>query len=222
MCGRFSLISSASAIKLEFGLSYLEELTPRYNIAPGQEVLFLCSPEPGEPLQPIWLRWGLIPHWAKDRSIGNRLANARGETVAEKPAFRQAFRARRGLMIMSGFFEWTAGIIKQPYYFKPANDNLLAIAAIWESWQSSEGEVIRSCCLITTEANNEMQGIHNRMPVILDPEGQSIWVNHSSFDMDKLRALIKPASMHLEHYPVTRQMNVARFNNLQAVLPLVD
>lgn len=125
-------------------------------------------------------------------------------------------------MVMSGFFEWTAGVVKQPYYFKSPNDDLLAIAALWESWQSSEGEVVRSCCLITTEANHEMREIHDRMPVILDSEGQLCWLNQEQFDAGRLQTLIKPTNMHLEHYPVTRQMNNARYNEPQAVMPLAE
>jgi putative SOS response-associated peptidase YedK len=123
------------------------------------------------------LRWGLVPHWAKDPTIGNRLANARGESVAEKPAFREAFRKRRCLVPADGFYEWkTEGRTKQPYYFSRVSGEPLALAGLWESWRAPDGSILRTVGLITTAANALMEPIHERMPVILEPEDWAGWL----------------------------------------------
>lgn len=222
MCGRFALAASISKIKEQFDLSDLPEVLPRYNISPGQEILFLCQLDDSKELKPLWLRWGLIPFWAKDIKIGNRLANARSETVAEKPAFRQSFKSRRGIFIMSGFYEWHQGSYKQPYYIKAKNDKLLAVAGLWDSWQAPEGGVIRSCCLLTTSANQMMSEIHDRMPVILSAEEMNAWLDNASFDKSKLLGCLHPYvdEQALMSYPVTTKMNNARFESVKAIEPI--
>ncbi|MBA2655422.1 MAG: SOS response-associated peptidase [Tatlockia sp.] len=177
MCGRFALIPDDEIIKTQFAVSEVPPLEPQYNIAPSLTVLAIVKVEHHN--HAVLFRWGLIPYWAKDKKIGNSLTNARAETVMEKPAFRKAFQSRRCLMVMSGFFEWQEqGAVKQPYYNKHKNNKLMAIAGLWESWQSANGdEVIQSCCLITTKANELLDPIHHRMPVVLNKDAQALWLN---------------------------------------------
>lgn len=221
MCGRFALDAPIAKIKSQFCIDDLTEISPRYNISPGQDILFLCHMDEDQSNNALWLRWGLVPFWAKDKKIGNSLANARGETVAEKPAFRQSFKSKRGVMIMSGFFEWQQGVKKQPFYFKNNNDDLLAIAALWDRWQSPEGEVIQSCCLITTSASELMSPVHNRMPVVLNNETMKVWMDNSHFDKPSLLNLLKPYSgSDLMCYPVTPKMNNSRFILHESIEPI--
>ena len=221
MCGRFALAAPSAKIKAQFQIEDLEELSPRYNIPPGVDILFLCHLDNEQSNSAFWLRWGLVPFWAKDKSIGNSLANARAETVAEKPAFRQSFKSKRGIIVMSGFFEWRQGIKKQPFYFKNKNDDLLAIAALWDRWQSPEGELIQSCCLITTSANDLMAPVHNRMPVLLDNDSMKEWMDNSQCNQSELLTLLKPYSgSDLMCYPVTTKMNNSRFTLHESIEPI--
>ena len=222
MCGRFALDVPIAKIKAQFQIETLEELTPRYNIPPGLDILFLCHPENASSNSALWLKWGLVPFWAKDKKIGGSLANARAETIAEKPAFRESFKTRRGVVVMSGFFEWQRGVEKQPWYFKDKHDDLLAVAAIWDTWQSNDGlEVIHSCCLVTTEANELMIPIHNRMPVILDGDEMNIWMDNSYCDKPALLRLLQPCrNPDLMCYPVTKKMNNSRFFLPESIEPV--
>nr|WP_223800033.1 SOS response-associated peptidase [Legionella longbeachae] len=212
MCGRFAYIASYNKLKYQFHLSNSIEITPRFNIAPEAEVVCLLKTDTHE-IQSVLLRWGLIPSWTKDRKKTESLINARAETIFEKPAFRQAMKSKRCLMPMSGFYEWhDEKGIKQPYFFQKNNYDLLAVAALWDTWQHEEG-VIHSCCLITTDVNPLMLPIHHRMPVILDEEAQSIWLNNTQCDKAQLMALMKPYSYEdLEGYRVTTLMNNAGFD----------
>jgi putative SOS response-associated peptidase YedK len=196
------------------------DFNPRFNIAPGSPAFFLCSPD-STSLKALNLHWGLIPFWAKDKKISASLANARAETLFEKPAFRQSVKSKRGIMVMSGFYEWhTEQGSKQPYYFKQQNDSLLAVAALWDTWQS-ETETIHSGCLITTAANSLMQPIHQRMPVILSKTEQAVWMNNQECNQGQLMDLMHPYRPEdLICYPVTRQMNNSRFESPDANVPL--
>jgi putative SOS response-associated peptidase YedK len=166
MCGRYALHASPEVVALQFGLASPPAFAPRYNIAPASQVLVVR--QGGAAM----LRWGLVPRWAKDPSAGAKLANARAETVAEKPSFRDAYRRRRGLVPASGFYEWqAAGRRKLPWYIRPAQGELLALAAIWERWNDLE-----TCALVTTEANETMRPIHDRMPVIVAPADYAAWL----------------------------------------------
>lgn len=221
MCGRFALESRPEKIKAQFSAEGLPDLVPRYNIAPSQDVLFLMQSSDAS-IHGELFTWGLIPFFSKEKKVIPPLYNARAETIATKPSFRDALKSRRGIVIMSGFFEWRqVNGIKQPYYISKKNKELLAIAALWETWCSPEGEVIHSCCLITTEANEVMQPLHNRMPVILNPKQQHIWMDNSHFDRDFLLSVLLPYSEDdLQIYPVTPKMNNWRFTDREAIKPL--
>jgi len=170
MCGRYALHASPEVIALAFGLARVPAFAPRYNIAPASTVLIVRDNEAA------MARWGLVPRWAKDPSVGARLNNARAETVAEKPSFRDAYRNRRCLLPASGFYEWKPeGGRKQPYYVYPSAGELFAFAGLWERWSGPDG-VLQSCAIITTGANERMAAVHERMPVILPPERYAVWL----------------------------------------------
>jgi putative SOS response-associated peptidase YedK len=168
MCGRYTLYTpTPEALADQFGLAAVPPLAPRFNIAPTQAVpaVRACTDRPSREL--VLLRWGLVPSWADDVSIGNRLLNARAETVASKPSFRTAFRRRRCLLPADGFYEWkAAGKKKQPYHFHLQDGQVFAFAGLWEEWQR-DGEAIFSCTILTTSANDLLVRYHDRMPVIL-------------------------------------------------------
>lgn len=197
MCGRFTLLPSDDDLAAFFGLHDLPSMRPRYNIAPTQDVAVVRVP-PGEGAGSRHLdllRWGLVPHWAKDKSIGNRLINARSETAASKPAFRSAFRTRRCLLPASGFFEWKKEPDgRQPYYVLRDDEGLLAFAGLWERWMSTDGEVVESCTILTTEANTALRPLHHRMPVVLDPEDFEAWLDPGASQERHVQPLMRPYS----------------------------
>ncbi len=197
MCGRFTLTSPADIVAEFFEVSGLTQLEPRYNIAPTQRALVIRASPGGEREQAL-LRWGLIPSWAKDRAIGNKLINARGETVAEKPSFRTAFKRRRCLVATDGFYEWqpatAKGAPKTPYWISPARGTVMAFAGLWEHWQPSDGEALETFTIITTEANSFMAPIHKRMPVILDPKDFDVWLDPHADDgaaLERVASLLR-------------------------------
>lgn len=221
MCGRFALYSPAEKIKLQFDVSELPDIIPRYNIAPSQDILILMQ-LPDLEIRGEFFIWGLIPYFAKDKKFSPPLLNARSETVAIKPAFSRAFKSKRAIVVMNGFFEWKKnGEIKQPYYISQTNHELIAIAALWDSWHSKEGEVVHSCCLLTTKANEFMAPVHDRMPVILGAEQQKIWMDNSQFDKETLLSILNPYQKNdLQQFPVTPKMNNWRFTSDDAIKPI--
>lgn len=221
MCGRFALIDTVEKIKKQFSVENDFELKPHFNIAPGFSVACVVEMESTH-RQCLAYRWGLIPSWAKDRKNSGHLINARCETVLQKPAFRNAIKSRRCIMVMSGFFEWHQDTVgKQPYYIHKANNEMLAVAAFWELWQGEgEEKPIYSCCLVTSEANPFMMPIHKRMPVCLNKEQQAIWLDNSQFIPERLQELMRPyREDDLISYPVTPLVNHARFDNPLAIRP---
>jgi len=212
MCGRFTLIMTPSDLAEFLGVPVVETADPRYNIAPTQSVWAVrhLANEPARRLDR--LQWGLIPHWAKDAKIGARLINARVETLDEKPSFRQAFQRRRCLIPSSGFFEWqTVGRKKQPYFIHPKDRPAMAFAGLWETWRSPSGELLNSCAIITTEANEGMKLFHHRMPVILSPDLFALWLQPVERDSGELMDLLASnPTTELEVYPVGLQINNAR------------
>ncbi len=190
-------------IARQFELGDLPSLEPRYNIAPTQSVAAIRADEAGQRSLAM-LRWGLVPHWAKDVSIGNRLINARAETVAEKPAFRQAFSRRRCLVLASGFYEWgetPAG--KVPYFMAPRSGECLAFAGLWERWGG--GDVLESCTIITTTANATLTKVHQRMPAILAADAQVCWLAGETPATERLK-LLRPApedELEVRQVPLT-------------------
>jgi putative SOS response-associated peptidase YedK len=193
MCGRFTLRTPMSKVVEQFHLPLLDDaLTPRYNIAPTQAVAAVRSSPATQIRELVMLKWGLVPAWADDPTIGNRMINARSETAAVKPAFRSAMRQRRCLVPADGFFEWqTLGRKKQPHYFTLRDGGLFAIAGLWETWRHQE-LVIESCTLLTTEANPLVRPLHDRMPVIVPPEAYDRWLDPLIDDAEKLEPLLRP------------------------------
>lgn len=208
MCGRFTLRTPAAEAARHFALFEVPELEPRYNIAPSQPVAAVRAAASGQ-RELVMLRWGLIPSWADDPALGNRLINARAEGVHQKPAFRQAFRRRRCLVPADGFYEWQrVGGQKQPYHIGLRDGSLFAFAGLWELWQRGEAAV-DSCTLITTEANDALRPIHDRMPVILASADYDRWLDPDNQQADDLLPLLRPyASEPMVAKPVSRWVNV--------------
>ena len=191
MCGRFALTSPGDALAELLGLSEPPRLAPRYNIAPTQPVGIVRRPRRGAAREWVLVRWGLIPGWAKDATIGNRLINARAETAAHKPAFRNAMRRRRCLVPADGFYEWArTNDGKLPYYAHMAAPTPFAIAGLWENWQAPDGGEMKPCTLLTTEANPLPAGIHHRMPVIIPPDACDCWLDPANARPDPLADLL--------------------------------
>jgi putative SOS response-associated peptidase YedK len=209
MCGRFTLFSEINILQQEFDLSdVLADFQPRYNIAPSQAIAVVTDPV-ARRLE--MYRWGLIPSWAKDLSIGYRLINARAETLSEKPAFRQAFARRRCLILADGFYEWrhpkVKGVHSAPYYFHLTSNKPFTFAGLWETWKDAEGKEIRSSTIITCPANKRVGQLHERMPVILDAPDSWNWLAPDATTKD-LSALLKPyPAEKMAVYPVSPLVN---------------
>ena len=209
MCGRFTLTTSPEQLSQEFPwLSVAEDVGPRYNIAPTQPIAVV--PNDGKNQLDFFV-WGLIPSWAKDPSIGNRMINARAETLSEKPAFKAAFRHRRCLILADGFFEWRVEPgqkVKTPMYIRLKSGKPFVFAGLWENWHAADGSQILSCTIITTEPNDFMRPIHNRMPVILPQTAYPSWLEQQEADIQALQSLLIPyPSEELTAYPVSRLVN---------------
>ncbi len=223
MCGRFTLRAPASVVAEQFGLFDTAPLSPRYNIAPSQTVAAVRrateSVEPARQL--VLLQWGLVPSWAKDAKVGNRLINARAETVAEKPAFRAALRRRRCLVVADGFYEWQrTGGKKQPYFIRLADDRPFAFAGLWERWEGPDHAALETCTLITTEANELMAPIHDRMPVILSPDDYDRWLDPAIQKPEHLQPLLRPyPSDAMVAYPVTTHVNNPKNEDPLCIVP---
>ncbi len=207
MCGRFAFYSPSEAAAALFGATGSVDFPPRYNIAPTQSVAAVRHGADNE-RELVALRWGLIPFWAKDPSIGNRMINARAETVAEKPSYRNAYKHRRCVVLADGFYEWRKeGGGKTPYFISLASGKPFGLAGLWENWTDREtGESVQTTTLITTDANDFMAPLHHRMPVILEPGTAGDWLAGSTELLDDVAA-ITPA---LQAWPVDRRVNNAR------------
>jgi putative SOS response-associated peptidase YedK len=215
------LRTPAAILKDYFGLTDLPGLAPRSNIAPSQPVGAVRATDSGR--QWVELRWGLVPSWAKDPSIGNRMINARAETVAEKPAFREAFEQRRCLIPADGFYEWRKldGGGKQPYYLSRTGSEPFAFAGLWDRWRDRlSGVVIESCTVITTTPNELLAPIHDRMPVMLDREGASEWVRTDAVPgaLDVLLQPFPASAMRAE--PVSNHVNRPANDDRECVAPI--
>jgi putative SOS response-associated peptidase YedK len=193
MCGRFTLQLTPAELHEFFTLFRPIDFPPRYNIAPTQPVIAIRDNGHGQRVAD-WFRWGLIPSWATDASIGSRLINARSETVADKPAFRRAFRSQRCLVPASGFYEWQAvGRSKQPWYLSLKSAEPLALAGLWETWTAPSGETVRTCTILTTAANSFLSELHERMPVILDRDDWPLWLDPEDQPAELLPSLLVPS-----------------------------
>lgn len=210
MCGRFTLTADPDQLREAFPWLEIPEgaLTPRYNIAPSQPVAVI--PNDGKNRLDFFV-WGLIPSWAKDPSIGNRLINARAESAHEKPAFRGALRRRRCLIPADGFYEWKSlpdRKAKQPMYIRRIDDQPFAFAGLWEVWNAPDGSQIPSCTILTTQPNDLLRPIHNRMPVILSPEAYTTWLTPEEVALETLQRWLKPyPSLEMKMYPVSTLVN---------------
>ena len=202
MCGRFALKTPTSVLASHFKLDETVDVAPRYNIAPGTDIPTIRHSPEGKRVMHL-LRWGLVLHWAKDPGIGTNLSNARGETVADKPSFRDAFKRRRCLVPADGFYEWKAeGRVKQPYHFSMKNGAPFALGGVWESWRAPNGDILRTCCLITTEPNAIMTPVHDRMPVIVSPDDYAQWLTGEA------QALVRPYPIEaMQAWAVSRRVS---------------
>ena len=213
MCGRFAFYSPREAITDIFGVEFPLELEPRFNISPTQYVVALRHPENetrGPAFEPVLLRWGLIPSWAKDPRIGNRMINARAETVETKPSFRAAFKRRRCVILADGFFEWRPSDGgKIPYFISMKSRQPFAMAGLWESWKGGDSP-IESCAIITTAANGIMTALHDRMPVILSADDASRWVNVNNSGQELQSLLLPEDNASIQYWEVSRSVNNSR------------
>jgi putative SOS response-associated peptidase YedK len=221
MCGRFTLTVNPAEVQEAFSTyTFPQQFAPRFNIAPTQPVLVIPNDDQNTA---DFFVWGLIPMWAKDPSIGNRMINARAETLEEKPAFRGSLKYKRCLVLADGFYEWKASEgkkAKTPFFIHMKDRKPFAFAGLWDSWNSPDGSLVRSCTIITTEPNELTSIIHNRMPVILHPRDYARWLDPSPQTPDQLKPLLKPFPADLMNaYPVSPLVNTPANDKPELVVP---
>lgn len=230
MCGRFTLRTPAADWLPMFHIAENEvstSLAPRYNIAPTQMVAAIRMSKDDDQAansqnELVQLKWGLIPSWAKDATIGSRMINARSETIAEKPSFRSAFKKKRCLIVADGFYEWKKidSKTKQPYHIRMKDQAPFAVAGLWEYWNKGE-HPIESCTIITTEANEIMDPLHDRMPVILSEEDWPMWLDSTNCDKTALQQKMIPfPSEMMETFAVDPIVNNARHEDARCIEPV--
>jgi putative SOS response-associated peptidase YedK len=210
MCGRFTQSQSVPRIAQEFGVAEIScDLGPSYNIAPTQKVAVVIT-DGVKKLVPV--RWGLVPSWAKDITVGSKMINARAETITEKASYRNAFKKRRCLVVADGFYEWqNVGDSKRPVYIRLKSGKPFGFAGLYEVWKSPEGEEVTTCTIITTEANELMSPIHARMPVIIPRQDEDLWLSPETKDPSRL---LKPyPAEQMEAYPVSKRVNSPKSNS---------
>jgi putative SOS response-associated peptidase YedK len=218
MCGRYTF-TLPSDFAARFGIENMEpDLEPRYNVAPGQILPVVVSNSPN---RVELMRWGLVPSWAKDPKIGNRMINARAETVATKPAFRRPFVARRCLVPATGFFEWQKqGSRKTPFYIRLKDQSLFAFAGLYDVWRDREGQELKTYTIITTTANGVVAPIHDRMPVILKQADEATWLDPGLRDQAALQRLLAPYDAEqMEFFPVSTRVNDPRHESADVLQP---
>ena len=220
MCGRYSLIAAIGELEERFGFDG-SELThvPRYNIAPTQMALTVTN---GSERRGSYMRWGLIPSWATSASVGNRMINARAETVAERPSFRTALQRRRCLILADGFYEWQRkASSRRPMRIVMASGEPFAFAGLWDAWRDLKGEVVRSCTIITTSANELLNPIHDRMPVILPRDLEPLWLDHDIQAPAALAGILTPYSTdEMAAYEVSSLVNSPANDGPEVVVPV--
>lgn len=221
MCGRFVQYSLFPLLKIEFSLQSGADipLRPSYNIAPTQEIPVVVNEE-GNRL--ITCRWGLVPPWSKDPSIGSRMINARAETLAEKPSFKEPLKKHRCLIVTDGFYEWkkTDGG-KVPVYITMKDGRPFGFAGLFSDWRPTEGEIIRTCTIVTSEPNELLEPIHNRMPVIIKPDDRDIWLDPDEHDPSRLTPLLAPyPSGELDAWEVSKEVNSPGNDGLENIRPV--
>lgn len=224
MCGRYASLTPPEAMRQMFRTTNAVPNFPaRWNVAPTQDILVVrFNPETGARSLDV-VRWGLIPHWAKDASIGAKLINARAEGLADKPSFRDAYRRRRCLIPADAFYEWKAGTRpKQPYAIRPAGGGLFAFAGLWENWRDPAGEWVRTAVIVTTTANAAVAELHDRMPVVIRPEHWPEWLGEVPASPDDLAALLAPVLADaVEVYPVGAAVSSVRNEGPELLAPVV-
>lgn len=221
MCGRFALFSTLSQIKEAFDIQQVRyEVEPSYNVAPTHDVAVVVRREEGNSLESM--RWGLIPFWAKDPQIGSKMINARVETLAEKTSFKRPLQGQRCLVLADGFFEWTrTNGGKVPMFIRPKSRHPFGFAGLYDVWTSPEGEKITSCTIVTTNANDFLQSIHSRMPLILPGPQQAAWLDPATPDIQQwLAALGSYAGHEMEAYEVSRRVNSPANNSAECIQPV--
>jgi putative SOS response-associated peptidase YedK len=222
VCNRYRLTHSKQYLADRFDAENEIEAPPRYNIGPTQPVLVVRKEQGKKTRQFRTMRWGLIPSWAKDTSIGTRTLNARSETVTKTPAFRESILTKRCLIPADGFYEWRKmGSVKQPYCFEVGSGEVFALAGLWDEWTSPDGEVIASCTILTTEPNSLVSDLHDRMPVIVPQEKYEVWLDPDITDFETIRDILKPydpAQMH--RYPVSTRLNNSKNDDAEPAMPV--
>ncbi|MFN8448534.1 MAG: SOS response-associated peptidase [Anaerolineae bacterium] len=220
MCGRYVLVADPNIIQQSFDLDSVVDFAPRYNIAPTQYVPVITNEHP-KALE--MHRWGLIPSWAKDESIGNKMINARADGVAEKPSYRNAFKRRRCLVPASGFYEWQKGDgkTKTPMFIHPTDQDVFVFAGLWEVWHSADGSELRTFTIITTDANDFMRPIHDRMPVILHKADYDLWLEPGEAPASVLQPPLRGyESSRMTAYEVSRAVNTPMIDEPQLIQPV--
>jgi len=222
MCGRFTLTSSEEQIRSMFAVDLPDDLPPRFNIAPTQPVLAIRERTPGN-REAVMLHWGLVPSWANDRKIASKMINARGETVADKPAYGQLLRHRRCLIIADGFYEWKPNdATKEPFHFHRPNREPFAFAGLWDRWLDVDGSPYETCTIVNTsaEGNSTMSAIHHRIPVMLDPSDYDRWLDPKFHRVNELRKLLVPCPEDwLDCQPVSRAVNRVAIDDARCLAP---
>jgi putative SOS response-associated peptidase YedK len=218
MCGRYTLTTPTDLLASEFDLRDLGLLAPRYNIAPTQPVPVVTSRDPHAL---SLFRWGLIPSWSKERPTGTNHINARAETLLEKPSFRDAFRSRRCFVLADGFYEWRKdGTRRRPFYIRLRSRRPFAFAGLWEVWRPPEGPPVRSCAIVTTDPNDLVRPLHDRMPAILTREAREAWLSVAPGEVEGLRRLLAPyPAQEMEAYEVSPRVNAVENDSPECIAP---
>lgn len=218
MCGRYLFVSPLEAVQQMFKFNQMTNLGPNYNVAPTHEMPIVRRKHGDQGNELVIARWGLIPHWAKDKKIAYSTINARSETAPSKPAFRDAFKKRRCLIIADGFFEWQRdGEEKTPYLIQPKAGGPFAFAGLWSTWRPEDGKEVTSYTIMTTEPNEFMAKIHNRMPVILSVDGHDRWLD---LNADPSQILKPYPSDDLKAHPVDKRVGNVKNNDAGLIEPL--
>jgi putative SOS response-associated peptidase YedK len=234
MCGRATLVTGADEIAEVFGVAPIPIGPPRFNLAPGQDLLVLRpvgapspalppSPAPSPARQLAFARWGLVPWWSKDGKMSGKTIQARAETVARAPAFRDAFKSRRCLVVVDGFYEWSgSGKARQPHHVKLVQGGPFAIAGLWDSWRTPEGATLETCAVVTTAARGPVQQLHDRMPLMLGPEARDRWLSASPDDALAVLEAREPLAENVVVTPVSTWVNDVRHDDPRCLEPAAE
>ena len=221
MCGRFGLFVTPEVLEEYFALeTQVAAVEPRYNLTPGRAVAVVRERDGKRSLGA--LQWGLIPFWAKDATIGRKLVNARLDSVAAKPAYREAWQRRRCLIPASGFYEWRSqqGGRKRPYFIRPVDEQLFALAGLWERWRTPAGEKLETCVIVTTDANAQLAPIHDRMPLLIPRDAHALWLDPRTTVDDMLKLAARPPA--LEAHPVGFGVNDPKNDDETLIAPVAE